>query len=785
VEGCVHGSPEEVLEAVGVETGRDITDADTVEQIRDDIRAIHRLDFVGDVTAKGEAVSDGIRLIYIIDENPLITDIRFTGNRKFKTDVLQRKLDFKKPVWIFGRKTEAMYYSPQTAQKLRQQILDLYAEKGFPNTDITYEWEDTGDKEGILTFQMREGKKLKVRKVRFNGVTAFKPKFLQKRIRTRKGWWFFTRSFDDDEFEIDLLRIEQAYKEHGYLNARATRGRFQVSEDGKGLIVVIDVEEGVQFRVGSIEIVGNSVFTTGEIYDTVQTSTGEICNWVVFNEDLRRIVDLYRGQGFLRSYVDYRMVRREEDAEVDIQFMIVEGQRIYLGDVLIRGVATIGEKGDIEPVPLKTRDYVILREIKLESGEVLDWDRVREAERNLINLRYFQLDPDLEPVERRLLYGFSHQRTDDPTIEDLVLTAEEAQTGSISFGLGYNTTYGPSVFTQVSEMNLFGRGQRARLFAEVGERRNQGSLSWTEPHFLDSEYLLGVDLFYLEREAFGGRDFDERRMGVGVRVGRDLTEDIDGWVRYKIEKVEISEIDDPREVIIKRPALYEDSTLTTSSVTFGIRRDTRDYFFFPTSGSDLQLSAEFAGLGGDTEFIKLLSDASWYQRLTTKLILALNLQLGAAFSFDPDDLPLQERFFLGGANSVRGFDEGGIGPREDFIRGFLDEEGMLLVDPTTGEIILDRDRVNIGGESFSEGHLELRYRLVQNLDLVGFLDAGTAGREVNDIFSDFRVSTGAGIRITVPVLGAGATIRLDYGIPLIEKDEDDTENFHFSFGQQF
>lgn len=785
VEGCVNSSPQQVREVIGVEVGSRVDAGDTREQIRDDIRNVHALDFVRDVTVVGEPIVDGIRLVFIIDENPLITEIRFRGLRRFSADALRREIGFVKPKWIWARTTEAMYYSPWNVEKMRQDLLALYAEKGFPNTEITHQWEDTGDKVGVLTFLVNEGRKLKVREVRFEGVTALEPRFLQKKIKTKKGWWIFQRSFESEEFELDLLRIEHVYKEHGYLNVKATRGKFDMTPDGKGLLVAINVEEGTQFRVSNLEIRGNTIFSRQEVQDVVQTATGEVCNWTTFNEDLRRISDLYRGQGFLRSFVDYQMVQYDQEGLVDLTFQIDERERVYLGDILLRGVATIGEEGDIEPVHLKTKDYVILREIRLKSGEVLDWDEVRAAERRLLNLRFFQQDETLGLAERRLLYGFSTRRTEDPTIDDLVLTLEEAQTGSITFGVGYNTTYGPSVFSTITEMNLFGRGQRGRLFAELGERRNQGSISWTEPHLLGSDYLLGVEAFYLERDAFGGRDFDEKRVGTALRIGKQLSDTVSAWARYKLEKVEISEIDDPDEVIIKRPELYEEQTLTTSSITFGIRRDTRDYFFSPTSGSELMFSAEFAGLGGNNDFVKLLSEASWYYRLTPKLVLALNGQLGAGFPYDDEDLPLQERFFLGGANSVRGFDEAGIGPREEIVRGYLDEEGMLIVDPVTGELLLSRDMVNIGGEAFSEGHLELRYRLVQNVDLVTFLDAGTAVRDPEDIFSDMRLGTGFGIRVTIPVLGAGATIRLDYGKSLIEEPDDETESIHFSFGHQF
>jgi outer membrane protein insertion porin family len=266
-------------------------------------------------------------------------------------------------------------------------------------------------------------------------------------------------------------------------------------------------------------------------------------------------------------------------------------------------------------------------------------------------------------------------------------------------------------------------------------------------------------------------------------LGKKLSDVLRASLYYRFEYVDVSEIDDENVIVLERPSFYEDRKLSTSSLTFTLNRDTRDYVDFPTRGTEADLSLEGAGIGGDTNFFRLTTEGSWYHKLAEKLVLALNGQMGAAFPFgNTDVLPLHERFFVGGANSVRGFDESGIGPHEPYVRAFPDPQGMLEVDDH-GNVILEKDHVNVGGEAFSEAHLELRYRVMKQFDLVTFFDAGTAGMEVGDVFSDYRLSTGAGLRVKLPF--TGGSIRLDYGIPIVEQEYDEGQSFHFSFGQQF
>ncbi len=446
VEGCNYGSPEEVRAAAKIATGADVTKDDTIMQIRDDVRAIYRLPFVRDVTVIGEQIAGGVRLTFIIDENPRIDKIELVGNEKINDDDLLREIGFIESSWIFRRKrTETFFYTPYKTEEIKKKILDKYTSKGFPTgageheTHVTWTWQPTTDNTGVLTFHITEGKVLKIADVRFIGATEFSNKELKKKIKSKKSWFpFFKKKFKSEDFEEDLRRIDMMYKERGYLNVKAKQGKFETTENGKGLIVVIDITEGTQFRIAKIEPAGNEAFSNVEVLEVVKSVPGEICNWMTLSDDVYGVSDLYKGQGYLHVVISPDLIQHEQEATVDMRMVIREGPRIYLGNVYIRAVET-AENGTVTPVALKTKPYVFLREIRLESGQVLDWDGVHNAERRLLNLGYFEEDPDWGKERRRLLYGFHTEGTETENVEDLVLTVDEMETGMLSFGGWFNT----------------------------------------------------------------------------------------------------------------------------------------------------------------------------------------------------------------------------------------------------------------------------------------------------------------------------------------------------------
>ncbi|MBD3267325.1 BamA/TamA family outer membrane protein, partial [bacterium] len=447
-----------------------------------------------------------------------------------------------------------------------------------------------------------------------------------------------------------------------------------------------------------------------------------------------------------------------------------ESNRKYLGDVKIEGVVVM-EDGTVEEAELKTKDFVIWREIELEKGEPLDWTKVIESDRELVNLNYFRTTDFPRPNQLNLVPGFQRKATDDPEVEDLLLQLEEIQTGMITFGGGFSTSFGPSIFASITERNLFGYGLRGTLAGEIGEWRNRFSVELREPYLFGSDFSMDWDAYYIDQEGYGGRSFDEERIGSSVLFGYEVDEELDFLFGFKGEQTDLSPESgntydlDPASI----PEVFNMGENITTSVTLGVVQDRRDFKLDPTSGTYLRSTVELAGIT-DNEFVKWSNKGHYYYSLWDKLILALSTEIDVGHAYgDPGFIPLQERYFVGGARTVRGFDEGGIG----------EYAAIMYKDPSFGGY-----RSYLGGEAAWINNVEFRYPFTQAIQGVWFFDAGTNWPEIEDFNpADFRLSTGLGVRVRIP--GINATVRLDFPFVLRKFDEDDTESFHFSFGQTF
>ncbi len=570
-----------------------------------------------------------------------------------------------------------------------------------------------------------------------------------------------------------MNRIKMAYWDIGYLDAKATKG--PIEEIKGGLKINFMVEEGELYKTGNITVEGNTIFSSEELLAQMSLKPGDPFSAGQLTADELEMINMYRAQGYLDTRIppiEEQFIKDQKNHIVDIHIPIKESSRKYLGKVEIQGVVILDD-GTIVPTQegeFKTKDFVIRREIELEEGEPLDWTKVVESDRNLVNLNFFKSRGLPVPGQTNLVPGFERRRTNDPNVENLLLRLEETQTGMLTFGGGFSTTFGPSVFATLSERNLFGYGVRGSITGELGKYRNRLLLNIFDPHIFNSDYSLDWDIYYIDREGYGGRTFDEERIGSSVTLGDEITDELTLLYGLKGELTDLSPESGNRYSLNRDtiPDVFNLGQNTTTSVLFGAVHDTRDFKIDPTSGHYDRATIELAGLT-DNEFVKFQSESNYYHRLYKRLVLALSAELDLAHAYgDPGYIPLQERFFIGGARTVRGFDEGGIGPfadirYENYPGGF---------------------RTYLGGEAAFVGNAELRYPFTEIFQGVVFFDMGTNWPEIKDIDpSEFRYSTGLGLRVRIP--GLNALLRLDFPVPLREFPEDDTQFLHFSFGQTF
>lgn len=668
-----------------------------------------------------------------------------------------------------------LFYDSLVAQLYRERLTQFYIEKSFPYTTVTTRIEEGAGNTVDLVFAITEGEKKPVEEIVFEGNTLLSDDQLKKVIQTRESWWILVKhEYDPTIVDQDVMRLRFTYWNYGYLDVQVEKGEVETIEDGLRINFIID--EGEPYTLGGITFQGNSIFTTEELLDQFETRPGDRFSFERLQNDMLNMINLYRGQGFLDIRIppiEEQWTRDEVNKTVSLTIPVTEAPRKYLGNVEIQGVVSLDD-GNVVPTQegeFKTKDYVIRRELELEEGEPLDWTKVIESDRNLVNTGFFKRQEFPQRGGLNLKPGFERVKTIDPEVENLLLQLEEDQTGSLSFGGGVSTTFGPSVFATLSENNMFGYGVRGQITGELGEFRNRVQLSLFEPYLFGSDISLDWDIYYIDRRAVGGRTFDEERIGTSFQFGRRLTDEFSLLSGFKIENTDLSPEDGSRFDLdpISVPEEFNLGNNVTTSVTLGFSYDTRDFRQDPTSGVYTRNTVEIAGLT-DNEFIKFRTLGNYYREVFDRLVFAISseFELGHAYG-DPGFLPLQERYFVGGANTVRGFDEGSIG----------DFERIYYKDPVLGNF-----RSYIGGEVAQVNNFEFRYAISEVFQAVSFVDVGTVWREIDDIDpSEYRVSTGVGLRMRIPFLNA--IFRFD--IPFVLRDfaEDDTELFHFSFGQTF
>jgi outer membrane protein insertion porin family len=528
--------------------------------------------------------------------------------------------------------------------------------------------------------------------------------------------------------------------------------------------VVIRIDEGQQYRVGRVEIGGELIQDGKQMLKQVKLTSGQIFRSSRLRDDISTITDMYSNKGF--AFVQVEPITKVDAPEkkVDVALMITKGPPVYFNRILIAGNT-------------KTRDKVVRRELEATEQELFSGTKITQSRNALQRTGYF------EDVQ------FTTKKTDQPDTVDLLVDVKEGPTGTFSIGAGYSGGDGFLFNSSIAERNLFGRGQTANGSFSLGSKRQDFILSYNEPYLNDTKLALGVDAFNTEKEF---TDFKERKIGMAVNssyplrnvslpffgnrrsdaskgsdeLNRDapltMWDYMRGSMSYELTRDTIKDVDADAPVSIQDAV----GTSLTSAMTPGITYDSRDHFFNPSEGTKSGFAVKFAGLGGDNRFIKSDISARWYYPLLKdpswggSYVFSVGGTLGYGFGFNQPssskyELPLFERYFPGGINSVRGFQDRSLGPKED------------------GDVV--------GGDKQAIVNFELHFPIVEQYGLRGlaFLDIGQAFKESESIsFSAFRRSVGIGARWMSPF----GPLRVELGFPLNKQSGDETSILGFSAG---
>lgn len=702
--------------------------------ISDDLKRLYNTGYFSDVRVDRKEHEGGFKVIFYLEEKPVVDKITFSKMRYFKSKALLKKM-----------KTQAgKFLDHKQLKDDMDTIKDLYVKKGLTAVDVDAETsikEDTNKAD--LHFIVKEGNKVRIRRVNVKGAKTYKPQRILKVIKTRGKSFFNSGYLKEEILEEDMERILSFYEQNGFIDAAVD---YSLRELPKGFIDIdVNVQEGRQYFVGKVIVAGNNIVSGEDILKEMEeVRQGKVFSREKLTVDLSRIRALYFDKGYIFADVRESTSLNSETGNVEVKLDVEEGGLAYVDKVKIQGNS-------------RTRDIVIRRELRINPGDRFDGGKLRRSKERLNNLGYF------EDV------SFDVEDTDVHDHKNLVLQVKEAKTGSFSFGGGFSTVDKIIGFIEVEQRNFdfanwptfTGGGQDLRLRAETGSTRSNLLLSFTEPWIFDHPVSGGFDAYKTERkrERDVGFAYDEKRVGGNIRFGKEFSEYLTGRMSYKREKVTIQDL----ESDVSADLAAEAGTNMVSVVSVSATMDTTDNRFNPTKGFVVNGGTDIAGsfLGGDKDFYRLQGQASYYVPLTFKSVVEFRMRGGLVDAYaDSEKVPIFERFFAGGARSIRGYDERRVGP----------------LDANTDD--------PIGGEGMMVGNVEYTIPVIDFLKLAAFFDVGNVWATVEDFGSGgFKSGTGLGLRVKTPI----GPINLDYGYPISKEpgEEEQSGKFYFSVSRGF
>ena len=752
-----------------------------VAAVDDDVRSLYATGLFYNIRVTDEIIAEGVVVTYIVQGKPRLTDIKFSGNTKYKDAKLRKKLTSK-------------VGEPLDEQKLftdTQEILKMYQKAGYPGTQVKYVPSiDENAGRGSATFQIIESPKIRITDVEIVGANAFSERKLRKVIKTRRHWMFswITSSgvFKDEQFEDDREKLADYYRSRGYIDFEIKDVQFE-HPTPKTMVIRFVIYEGRQYKVGSVKFTGNKLFSVADIAaglramqpggvvgkktklgpNGLKMDVGDVFTPKGLNDVEKQVEDFYGSRGYIDVATSRNLgvvrIPNTETGTMDLEFKIDEGQKSYVEKIEIRG-------------NIKSKDRVIRRELALSPGEVFDMVRIRVSKDRLEGLQYFA-KVDTRP-----------ESTDVPSHKNLIVGVEEKNTGNLTIGAGFSSVDALVGFAEVTQGNfdLFhpptftGGGQKFRLRAQLGTQRQDYEMEFVEPWFLQRKLALDVNLFYRDLNFLSVNDlYHEVDAGMRVSLTRALGSDfLIGSVGYSLENIGIlfnEQVNSattlgnggiiPGSPVNVPDALLEQSGYALVSKIIGsLAYDTRNGVLLPDKGQRTELLAELAGpFGGAKDYYKLELKTHWYVKgLYTGHVLELLGGSGVTESYGrTGSVPFYDRFYLGGLYSLRGFRYHGISPREADVPnvGFHSDEP-------------------IGGDTYWFGSAEYSIPIIERLRFAVFYDIGEV--QINPYSFDassFNDNWGLGLRLNLPI----GPLRLDYGIP-IHHDQFNSGVGQFQFG---
>ncbi|MCF6286183.1 MAG: outer membrane protein assembly factor BamA, partial [Candidatus Hydrogenedentes bacterium] len=547
-----------------------------------DIRRLYDLGFFTHIKADVSESDGKLTLTYIIREKQVVEKVLILGNRKIKDRRVLSALSMR----------EGDPFIPEAYEEERQALLDLYEGKGFANTTVDVVAERVGPSRMRLTYTISEGKKAKIRSIRFVGNEALSSRKLRKLMATKRAYWFLGGKYEEEKLDFDLQQIVDNYGDYGRLEADISRTDLLYTGNGRGMNLTIYLQEGPEYHLEDLEIAGNIVYDDDELLELVEVAAGDVHNKSQVVKDATELEEGYQDSGYVNANVTAIVTLNKETKTTHVTHKISESDLKY-----IREIKIIGKE--------LTKDDVIRRQMALDPGNRYDGSLLELSKRGLKRTGYF------DTVRTSLDFA---DQTD--LFTDIIVDLEEGKQGSFSFGAGFSTDQGLGGFGEL-RLNNFditnwpsfaGGGQQLSLKLNTGTRRNQYSLSFTDPEILGYPFAFGFDVFDESYRIRSASSYAEERRGGQLRLGKTLSNYVNLRTSLRFERSSITGLPFFVNPVIRR----QTGETTTISFRNEFERNTLNALRDPTRGSKHLLSLELAGLGGDNEFYKFYMDYNWY-----------------------------------------------------------------------------------------------------------------------------------------------------------------------------
>jgi outer membrane protein insertion porin family len=706
-----------------------------------DIRSLYRTGLFEFVEFKTEEIGpNAYNIVVEVTPKFRVLSVRFEGNKRVKTSRLEKEAKVKPNQALDERQIK------EDSEKLRE----YYQKAGYNQVSVSYSIDrDRIGGFGTVTFKIREGAKVKIADIKFVGNAHVKARKLKGVLETKK-WWMFSwltgsGRFKDDQFEDDLEKLRDHFRELGFLDVEIPQDKvlFNYPSPEK-LVLVININEGRQYRIGDIGFSGNQLFPSDLLRRVVRQKPGMVFVPSRVDADRQRLDDFYGKDGYLDTRVQLLRKPNVSTGNIDLEYKIQESEKFNVESIVIEGNT-------------KTKSTVILRELALGPGDVFSTVMMKFSQLRLDNTRFFE-SVDVTP-----------QETNIPGRRNMRIAVREGRTGSLTFGAGFSSLERATLFAEVSQSNfdLFNRrsffqgdGQKFRLRMQLGSLSSEVVLSFEEPWLFQKQLGLGFSVFRTSSE-YNSTFYSQIQTGFEVYLRKRLWELWEGKLSYTYEIFDIQDVSPSASPVIQALA----GSNASSSVGLQLLRETRDKIINTTSGNRAEINLRFSGgpLGGskiNNNYSLEFRGSQFFPVFETQTqVLALLARGGVVQNFgDADDVPYYNKWYLGGPTTLRGFEFREVSPRDQF-----DEP--------------------IGGKTYGFFSAEYSLDIVSPIRFAIFYDAGFVNRGAYDFNpKSYHDNFGFGLRLFV----AGAPLSLDFGIPITGDDIAKKGNqFNFSFGTRF